>query len=61
MSVLSDPEREQALARILRAAAAVCEGGWIPEEGHEFYPAAVQALADALDALPLAERLRYGL
>jgi hypothetical protein len=56
MSVLSDPEREQALARILRAAKAVCEA----DDATDLYWA-MEALGGALADLPLAERLRYGL
>lgn len=57
----SDPERERLLARIVRAAAAVVDKAdhdapW----GVSATTAEVVELAAALDALPLAERVRYG-
>lgn len=55
-------DRDALLERIVQQAAAVVEDNdLVDEHGRSMAPVGVRDLADALDALPLAERLRYGL
>ena len=59
---LTDAERDVLLSRVLQAAAAVVEENDLEDEfGNCVAPVGVRELADALDELPIAERLRWGL
>lgn len=61
-SQITDAERDALLTRVLQAAAAVVTENDLEDEfGNCVAPVGVRELADALDELPLAERLRWGL